>query len=30
MKHQRPDAEAQERGDYIHTLVGYRGQWVRR
>ena len=30
MRHQRPGAEAQERGDYIHSLIGYRGQWARR
>jgi dihydroorotate dehydrogenase (fumarate) len=26
MRHRRPDAEAQERGDYIRTLLGYRGR----
>lgn len=29
MKHPRPEAEAQERGDYIRGLLGYRGQFVR-
>jgi dihydroorotate dehydrogenase (fumarate) len=30
MKHQRKGAEAQERGDYIRSLLGYRGPHVRR
>lgn len=30
MKHSRSDAEAQERGDYIHSLLGHRGRYVRR
>jgi dihydroorotate dehydrogenase (fumarate) len=30
MKHPRPEAEAQERGDYIHSLLEYRGRFVRR
>lgn len=30
MKHSRGDAEAQERSDYIHSLLGYRGRYVRR
>jgi dihydroorotate dehydrogenase (fumarate) len=29
MRHSHPDAEAQERGDYIRSLLGYRGPYPR-